>query len=97
MNQGIQEWDKGWQHPIFRWLRTHLVKRFELDILWWTSVIEERTFNSIIVVCSYGNQSSLATQIVVKLVLKVNEAVVRFLKRKSTLEYCLDCWRADLS
>lgn len=73
-----------------------LVKRDKFNIFRLLSVIDEGALDSVQIVGTHGDQSSLSTDVLVELVLEINEAVVSVLVEGDTPQDSADNERSDL-
>lgn len=78
--------------------KSYLIERFELDILGRKSIKQKWSFNGVKIMCSYGNKASTPAQIVMKFILKINEAVITGLKyivQNILVPANLQCWEGQ--
>lgn len=79
------------QNQIQGEINPNLIKWFEFDVLGRQGIIQKWSLNGVKIMCSYSNKASSSTQVMMKLILKINEAVITGLETEDeTIEKVVD-------
>ena len=59
---------------------------FKFNVIWRARLVRKRTLDRVQVVCPYGYQSATSANILVKLVLEIQKAIVRVMRQVDVSE-----------
>lgn len=71
------------QNQIQGQINSNLIKWFEFDVLGRQGIIQKWSLNGVKIMCSYSNKASSSAQVMMKLILKINEAVITGLSKRN--------------
>ena len=79
------------QNQIQGKINSNLIEWFEFDVLGRQGIIQKWSLNGVKIMCSYSNKASSSAQVMMKLILKINEAVITGLETEyETIETVID-------